>query len=139
MITKRKAAHLRTMIEKAAVSLDDSDALDAAELYAYWEPDTAYTANERLRHGEKLYRVLQNHTSQAQYPPSIYTAALYAEVERPGDGDSSDRPISYDGNMELFEGKYYTQDGVVYRCIRSTGVPVYNALKDLVGLYVEKI
>jgi hypothetical protein len=27
---------------------------------------------------------------------------------------------------------------VVYLCTRSTGVPVYNALKDLVGIYVTE-
>ena len=39
--------------------------------------------------------------------------------------------------MELFEGLYYSQDGVTYLCIRSTGIPVYNNLADLVHIYVE--
>ena len=39
--------------------------------------------------------------------------------------------------MELVEGLYYSQNGVTYLCIRSTGVPVYNNLADLVHLYVE--
>ena len=30
------------------------------------------------------------------------------------------------------------QDGKIYRCIRDTGNPVYNALSELVGLYVEE-
>jgi len=30
--------------------------------------------------------------------------------------------------MALEEGKFYSQDGVVYRCTRSTGVAVYAAL-----------
>ena len=34
-------------------------------------------------------------------------------------------------------GKHYTQGGVTYLCNRSTGQPVYNALSELVGLYVE--
>ena len=33
--------------------------------------------------------------------------------------------------------KIQQQDGVTYRCFRSTGVPVYNNLADLVGIYVE--
>lgn len=32
---------------------------------------------------------------------------------------------------------YYTQDDLTYLCIRSTGVPVYNDLAELVGIYVE--
>lgn len=48
-------------------------------------------------------------------------------------------PIPYEGNMELYAGKYYTQDGVLYRGTRDTSNPVYNALSELVGLYVEVV
>jgi hypothetical protein len=40
--------------------------------------------------------------------------------------------------MTLEAGKYYLQDGVIYLCIRDTENPVYNALAELVGLYVEE-
>lgn len=42
-------------------------------------------------------------------------------------------------NEEMTEGLYYTQDGVTYLCNRNTGNPVYNALAELVGLYVETV
>ena len=106
------------------------------ELFPAWAVGVDYALGARLRYGDKLYRVLQAHTSQADWTPDS-TPSLYAEVEKPGQGDTPDDPIPYSGNMELFEGKYYSQDGVTYRCTRSTGVPVYNALRDLVGLYVE--
>ncbi len=35
------------------------------------------------------------------------------------------------------EGKYYSQDGVTYKCTRSTGQAVYANLSDLIGIYVE--
>lgn len=139
MISQQEARKLRAMIEKASASLEDSDALEAVKLFPAWKADTEYKADERLRYDGKLWRVRQAHTSQAQYPPSIDTAALYAEVERPGEGDSPDNPIAYNGNMTLIEGKYYSQDGVVYHCIRDTINPVYDALRDLVGLYVEVV
>jgi hypothetical protein len=41
--------------------------------------------------------------------------------------------------MALKNGKYYIQDGVIYLCNRDTGNPVYNALAELVGLYVEAV
>lgn len=50
-----------------------------------------------------------------------------------------DDPIPYCGNMALESGKYYSQDGKVYKCTRDTGNPVYNALSELVGLYVEEV
>ena len=39
---------------------------------------------------------------------------------------------------EMEASKYYSQSGAVYLCTRDTLNPVYSALADLVGLYVEK-
>ena len=140
MTPQEKARALRPLIVKASASLSDEDALEAVELYDRWVPDTDYPADKRLQHEGELYRVRQTHRSQAIYPPgSPGTEALYAKVERPGHGDTPENPIPYEGNLELYEGKYYSQDGVVYRCTRSTGTPVYHPLSALVGLYVEVV
>ena len=139
-MTRERAMQLRAAIVKAAASLSDEDALEAIELYDRWAPGTDYQADKRLQHEGVLYRTRQAHRSQAIYPPgSPGTEALYARVQRPDQGDSPDNPIPYEGNLELFEGKYYAQDGVVYRCTRSTGAPVYHPLSALVGLYVEVV
>lgn len=134
-----KMERLRVLIEKAAASLGDGDALDGIELYPVWKADTPYELGDRLRYDGKLWRVRQSHTSQAQYVPSTDTAALYEVVAKPGQGDTPDDPIPYNGDMELIENKYYSQYGVVYRCFRSTGIAVYNNLADLVGIYVEVV
>ena len=43
-----------------------------------------------------------------------------------------------DAKLGVIEnGKYYMQDGMIYKCVRDTGAPVYNALNELVGIYVE--
>jgi hypothetical protein len=78
------------------------------------------------------------------YYPSINTASLYVEVtpEYTDTGEEMgtiENPIEYNGNMVLENGKYYSQDGVTYLCNRDTINPVYHALKDLVGLYVETV
>lgn len=39
--------------------------------------------------------------------------------------------------IALTNGLYYVQGYVIYRCKRDTGVPVYHALADLTGVYVE--
>ena len=41
--------------------------------------------------------------------------------------------------MALESGKYYSQNSKIYRCTRDTVNPVYNALSELVGLYVEEV
>lgn len=68
----------------------------------------------------------------------LKAAALYVRVDEAHAGTLAD-PIPYDGNMALKAGLYYTQDGEVYLCNRDTGSAVYNALSELVGLYVEKV
>lgn len=136
MITKAHARRLRKMIEKTSVNLTDSEAFDVAELFPMWKTDTAYQTGDRVQYESKLYKCLQAHTSQADWLPTT-AYSLWAAVEEPGQGDTPDNPIPYSGNMELFEGKYYSQFEVVYICFRSTGVPVYNNLADLVGLYVN--
>jgi hypothetical protein len=135
MTPQEKARSLRPLIEKASASLSDTDALEAVELFEEYKVGKAYKAGDRFRFGNNLYKVNQDHISQADWPPN-QTPALYSEVAKPGDG-TRDNPIAYNGNMALEKGKYYTQDGVEYICTRDTVNPVYNALKDLVGLYVE--
>ena len=140
MTHAERARQLRPFVVKASESLSDSDALDAIELYDFWEPDTEYKQDKRLRHPKidsKLWKVKQTHTSQAQYPPSIDTAALYEEVHKPGQGDTPDNPIPYNNNMALIMDKYYSQHSIVYRCFRDTINPVYADLSALVGIYVE--
>lgn len=73
------AKRLRPYIEKAATSLDDTDALNAVELYPEWKSDTLYVVNQRLRYGGVLYKVLQEHTSQQTWTPDA-ASSLFAPV-----------------------------------------------------------
>ena len=135
-MTRQQLQKIRAMIEKAAKSLDDTDALDAPVLFPAWAVGITYSIGDRIDYNGKLYKVVQAHTSQEDWTPD-QTPALYTEVAKPGQGDSPDNPIPYNNNMELLSGKYYSQNDVVYLCFRDTGIPVYNNLSDLVGLYVE--
>ena len=83
-MTREKALQLRALIEKASVSLSDEDALEAVELFPAWAVDTAYAVDQRIRHGSKLYRCVQAHTSQADWTPDK-TPALWTEVAKPGE------------------------------------------------------
>ena len=136
MITRQHARTLRKKIEELALPMTDADAYAVPELFPMWKTDHEYAVGDRVQFESKLYKCLQGHTSQAAWIPST-AVSLWVEVAEPGQGDTPDNPIPYNNNMELFEGKYYSQNDVVYICFRSTGVPVYNNLADLVGLYVN--
>ena len=117
------------------LTVDDNTALRMVEFYPEWATDTAYTAGYKVQRGGKLWRCKQAHTAIATWEPENSTS-LWEVIDETHDGTKYD-PIPYDGNMELEAGKYYIQDDVVYLCNRDTGQPVYNALSELVGLYVE--
>ena len=74
---------IRSMIEKASVSLADNDALEAVELFPAWQEGMSYVAGQRVRYDEKLYRVVQPHVSQADWLPPD-TPALYTDIAEPG-------------------------------------------------------
>lgn len=135
-MTRAKAKQLRQLIEQLAVTLDDETALTGIELFPMWATDRAYAVGDKVQRNGKLWRVLQAHTSQAGWEPEN-AASLWTEICESHAGTLED-PIPYSGNMALESGKYYSQDGKVYRCTRDTGNPVYNALSELVGLYVEE-
>lgn len=84
MISLRKAHALRALIEKAAISLSDTDALDGIELFPLWAADTAYALDVRVRYEDKLYRCVQAHASQTDWTPDV-TPALWTEVAKPGE------------------------------------------------------
>lgn len=84
MTPQEKARALRPLIEKAAVSLTDTDALDAVELFEHWAVDTAYALDVRVSYSGKLYKCVQAHTSQTGWePPNV--PALWTEVAKPGE------------------------------------------------------
>ena len=120
------------------LAVDDNTALRMREFYPEWTSGQAYTAAYKVQYGGNLWRCVQAHTAQSGWEPSTATASLWEQICESHDGTMAD-PIPYSGNMALENGKYYTQDGVTYLCTRDTGNPVYNALADLVGIYVDTV
>lgn len=134
-MTRGEAKKLRRCIEELIIPLDDATAYRMKDFYPEWAAGVAYAAEYKVQHGGKLWRCVQAHTSQAGWEPEN-AASLWTEICETHDGTIDD-PIPYSGNMALESGKYYIQDDVIYLCTRDTVNPVYNALAELVGLYVE--
>lgn len=125
---------LRQQINTLAV--DDATAYRMRAFYPEWAEGQSYTVGHKLLYGGSLYKVIQAHTSQAGWKPGVGTESLFTRIDETHDGTKYD-PIPYNGNMELFAGKYYTQSGQTYHCTRDTGTAVFHPLAELVGIYVE--
>lgn len=127
-------------------NLSASDALETKDWFPVWGKDivdgTALAKGFRFQYTPDgaedsiLYEVVQSHTAQMQYAPGLSTAALYKVVNIEASG-AKDDPIAYVPPMEIFQGKYYTQGGVLYLCTRDSGQALSHSLSELVGLYVE--
>ena len=110
MTLTERARELRPYIEKAAANLPDEDALQAVELFPQWVTDHAYAVDERLQYKNVLYRVVQAHTSQADWTPDI-TPALFVVVsldEWPEFVQPTGAHDAYKkGDKVTFNGKHY--------------------------------
>ena len=135
-LTESEVSRLLIAQQINTLTVDDNTALRMVAFYPEWAENAEYTAEYKVQRNGKLWRCRQAHTSQAGWEPEN-AASLWTEICESHAGTLED-PIPYSGNMALESGKYYMQDGKIYRCIRDTGNPVYNALSELVGLYVEE-
>lgn len=140
----KRALQLRPVIEQSAQSLEDAVALTAVELFPKWkelvEKGTEVEKGFRFQYEDKLYRTEQpKYTFVKQYVPGeVGTESLFSKVDETHTGTIDD-PIPYEVNMEIYNGLYYIQNGVIYLCIRDSGQPLQHDLSALVGNYVEVV
>ena len=79
---QQAAEQFRRAVQMFAASLSEEQALEVAAVYPEWEAGRAYAVGDILQHGTnsvgdpQLYRVVQAHTSQADWLPEA-TPALY--------------------------------------------------------------
>ena len=138
------AKRMRPLIEEAAQSLGDADALTAISLFPKWDSlvkaGTEVEKGFRFQHDGRLWRTEQpEYTFVAHYVPgAVGTESIFSHIDEGHTGTRED-PIPYEKNMEIYEGMYYTQNGVTYLCTRSSGQPLQHDLAVLVGHYVEVI
>lgn len=124
----------------ARTDIGNEEALQRAIVIYDWDRYIGKTlkAGQLVSFLNKVYRARQEHIVQEHYEPSLDTASLYEVIEIVPTGTEGD-PIPYTPPMEIFEGKYYSQNDLVYRCIRNSEVVLVHDLGALVGLYVEVV
>jgi len=83
-MNRMTAIKYRKQIEQAAASIPDQDALSVPELFPHWRKDMEVVVDDRICYADKLYRVVQAHTTQTGWEPDI-TPALFAEIAKPGE------------------------------------------------------
>lgn len=131
-----------TLAKMQAQTLEDKEALKVKSLYDTWDElvklkFTAKDAGYKFTHQDVLYKTIKPEQQfQAQWVPGEGTESIFTRIDETHTGTKED-PIPYHVNMEVFEGKYYTEDGILYRCTRNSGQALQNKASELVGHYFE--
>ena len=137
------AQKLRAAMDTAGNALSDAQARTCKLIYQQWSNliGTTATPGQRFLHGKALFKVsdeTQEHTFSREWVPGVPTAALYEAIDEEHSGTIDD-PIPFTQPMQIYNGKYYSQNGKVYLCTRDSGKPLAFDLADLVGLYVTEV
>lgn len=121
------AQQFRKALQMFAASLDDDKAMEVATIYDPWKEGKTYTTGDFVTYGEnsvgdpQLYKVVQEHTSQADWTPDV-SASLFSPIGLDEEGYPLwSRPTgSHDayntGDIVNYNGTLYKSliDGNVY-------------------------
>ena len=110
---------MRAVIEDSVTALDDETAATVPSLFTPWTVGEAVEVGDRRYYATRLYKVIQAHTTQADWTPDV-TPALWAVLGDPGEAGTIDDPITAARGMEYEYGLYYfdPEDGKIYLCER---------------------
>ena len=115
----------------------ESGVMPKYSFYPIWSADSVQVKKgERYQCDDLLWEVVQAHTTQENWKPSLATASLWKVVEVEHEG-TKEHPIPYTPPMQIYSGKYYTQNDVLYKCTRDSGIALSHDLSALIGTYVE--
>lgn len=141
-------AELVNLLVEVRPQLNDQLALKYSAMYPVWVPGIEITQDDidsrrdRYQYGDRLYKVVQAHTTQADWTPAA-TPALWTVIDVEHAGTIED-PIPAVAGMEYEYGKYYIEGETVYICQR-TGeasggkITLYYLPSQLVGQYFEVV
>ena len=123
-------------------TLEDKKALQYMDMYPLWSEGISVKVNERYQYNGRLYKVVQAHTTQADWTPDI-TPALWTVIDIEHSGTLED-PIPAVASMEYVKGKYYVEDGVIYLMNRQgmadgESIVLHYTPSQLVGIYFEVV
>lgn len=115
------AEQFRRALQLFAASLTEEQAMEIATVYDPWKPGKAYKGGDYFTYGvngvgdPQLYKVNQDHTSQADWTPDV-TASLYTAIGL----DDAGHPVwsAPTGAHDAYNtGDIVNRDGALYESL----------------------
>lgn len=141
-LTESEAFTLFAKQQINTLSVDDDIALRMKSYYPKWQELTAtqFTAEKsgyKFTYGEDLYKTVKDKQQfLSNWVPGQGTESIFERIDETHTGTKDD-PIPYKVNMTVYIDKFYTEDGILYRCIRNSGQALHNKASELVKQYFE--
>lgn len=131
-------SQLKELVSTQVSELPDEQAKKVPALFPLWETEKAYAVGDRVWYQASLYKCVQAHTSQTTWNPkdAVSLWANVSEESQEADG-SREHPYQWESGMTSYNGKYYTEEGILYLCIRDSGNPLYFPISSLIGTYFQ--
>ena len=76
-INNTEATDFRVAVNSLIQTMTDEEAINSIVLFPIWQSGKDYIINDRVKYNNKLYKVLQAHTSQNDWTPDV-AASLFA-------------------------------------------------------------
>lgn len=126
----QRAEEFRRAMQLFVETLPEERMLEVPTVFPLWEAGVSYTAGDVLSHGEnsigdpQLYKVIQGHTSQLDWPPdevsSLYApmglwhdgTPLWAQPSGAHDAYNTEDVVVYEGSKykSLIDGNVWRPD-----------------------------
>ena len=110
--TITEAEQLRQELNEIIGEMTDEEAIERPILFPNWKSGKEYTINERVRYGGRIFKVLQNHTSQEDWTPSrapsLFVEILTSETGEPQEWQQPSSTNPYlTGDKVIYNGQIY--------------------------------
>ena len=112
-IEPAEAAAFREQIDTLIATLDDETAVEHIILFPSWDAKDEYKAGERIRYQNVLYKVLQDHTAQADWAPDV-APSLFARVLNETEDGSIPEWVQPDSTNAYMTGDHVMFEGMEY-------------------------
>ena len=119
-MTKSKMREIVNAIISIRESATDEQALNSIALYPEWRADVNYAVGQRVLYNSVLYKVLQAHTSQADWTPDV-SHSLFAQILIP-DENVIPEWIQPDSTNPYMKGDKVTHNGITYESLIDNNV-----------------
>lgn len=119
-MTKSKMREIVNAIISIRESATDEQALNSIALYPEWKADVNYTVGQRVLYDSVLYKVLQAHTSQADWTP-VNAPSLFARVLIV-DENVIPEWVQPDSTNPYMKGDKVTHNGITYESLIDNNV-----------------